>query len=363
VGRERLLLTITGNKPLPHRHKQILLEVLGYLDVAYGRKRRRLGPMAVLHPLRAAALLSAASDELRLLDLLSVLLHDKYEDILPDDHQPEEWTDLEERFQHLLRRIDPTDKWYLMERLELLTRHGGKETYYAYIGRLLDHSTATPELVRVKLADRLDNTLDMRIDFQDPLDDVDFFGDLFQVLFVPTFPGYRPDITHPPPAPLNGARRLYDLFKTAITLSLVRQMEALDRDDHAAQRLFRALCVASMREAQRIVMHIFGYHCKSVDKQRSLLLETMKYCLGGGVVSVTESSEAHRLDGLFLEQFDHLDRQVREQKLQQLYQDKELMTEAALAFIVIFMSFLNDPEYFVQGVSRDGIYAEPAAGR
>jgi len=110
-------------------------------------------------------------------------------------------------------------------------------------------------------------------------------------------------------------------------------------------------------------MHIFGYHCKSVDKQRSLLLETMKYCLGGGVVSVTESSEAHRLDGLFLEQFDHLDRQVREQKLQQLYQDKELMTEAALAFIVIFMSFLNDPEYFVQGVSRDGIYAEPAAGR
>jgi hypothetical protein len=31
-------------------------------------------------------------------------------------------------------------------------------------------------LVRIKLADRLDNTLDLHIDVEDPLDSVDFSG-------------------------------------------------------------------------------------------------------------------------------------------------------------------------------------------
>lgn len=358
VGREKLLLTITGNKPLTIGDKKILMEVLAYLDSAYGRKRRRLGPVAVLHPLRSAALLAAASDELDMLDLLTVLLHDKFEDIKQTDHEPPEWHDLEERFYSLLKRIDPTDEWYLMERLALLTRETGM-TYYGYIGRLVKRADRTPELVRVKLADRLDNTLDMRIDYRDPLENVDFFAHLFQVLFVPTYPGYRPELNHLP-APLNGARRMYELFKTVVTMSLVRQYGVAQEGGLATERLFEALCLASMKEAQRIVMHIFGYHMTDVTKQRALLIDTMDYCLNGGVVSITPPSAPHRLDGLFVERFDHVDREIRREQLQQLYQDKDLMVEAALAFIVIFMSFLNDPHYYVQGVSADGIEAQPA---
>jgi hypothetical protein len=356
VGHEKLLLTITGHKPLAPGQRQLLLEVLDYLDQAYGRKRRRLGPMAVLHPLRATALLAAASDEVRMLDLLSVLLHDKFEDVIQSEHPPKNWHELEARFHSLLKRIDPLDEWYLMERLALLTRQGKHESYYAYIGRLVARAPQTPELVRVKLADRLDNTLDMRIDFRDPLEDADFYEALFQVMFVPNYPGYRPQLEHTS-EPLNGARRMYELFKTVVTLTLVRQAGVLSERDVAANRLFKALCLASIRESQRIVMHIFGYHRPDVLEQRGLLTETMAYCIGGGVGSITSPAAPHRLDGLFLEQFHHLDRKVRRRKLQELYEDKRLMIEAAVAFIVIFLSFLNDPDYYLRGVSADGIQA------
>ncbi len=361
VSTEALLYTITGDRPLTEEHRRVLLDVLTYLDQADGRKRRRLGPMAVLHPLRATALLAAAADKLHLLDLLSILLHDKFEDIRREDHSPEEWQVLEEHFYALLKRIDPTDEWYLMERLELLTRRGDDESYYAYIGRLVDRAVATPELVRVKLVDRLDNTLDMTTDFQDPLEEADFFAHLFRVMFVPGYAGYRPERAHRPPAQLNGARRLYELFKTAVTLSLVRQMRCIVPGDVVAERLFEALCIASMNEAQRIVMHISGYHLREVAKQRALLLETMEYCQRGGVRSITAPGAPHRLDGLFLAQFDHRDRKSLHQKLEALYQDKELMIEAALAFIVIFMSFSADPAFYLRGVTAAGIRAEAAA--
>lgn len=358
VSQEGLLYTITGDRPLTEAQRRVLLDVLDYLDLAYGSMRRRLGPVAVLHPLRATALLTTAADGIHMLDLLSVLLHDKFEDIKRENHKPAEWTDLEERFHALLKRVDPTDEWYLMERLELLTRRGDAESYYAYIGRLVDRAPRTPELVRVKLADRLDNTLDMRIDFSDPLHETDFFAHLFRLLYVPAYDGYVPERTHPPPQPLNGARRLYELFKTVVTLSLVRQRHAIAPNDLCAQRLFQALCVASMNEAKRIVMHISGYHAKDVARQRMLLLETMEYCQSGGVSSITAPSEPHRLDGFFLEQFDHRDHDELHRKLEELYADKELMIEASLAFIVIFMSFLDDPDYYLRGVTADGIRAE-----
>lgn len=364
VGRDKLLLTITGStdageSPFSHHERHLLLEVFDYLDDAYGPKRRRLGPMAVLHPLRAAALLCAAADAPAMLDLLTVLLHDKFEDIQQADHAPPDWHDLEQRFHALLKRIDPTDEWYLMERLDLLTRRSG-ESYNRYIGRLVSRAERTPELTRVKLADRLDNTLDMRIDIRDPLADIDFFAHMFQALFVRDFRGHRPHLSHVR-EPLDGGRRMYELFKTVVTLSLVRQHRAIAPDDPTAHRLFEALCVASMKEAQRIVMHIFDYHLTDVGKQRALLLETMDYCRRGGVVSVTAPTAPHELDGLFVETFDHADRSTRHRKLQELFDNRDRTVAAALAFIVIFLSFLDDPDYYVLGVSAEGLSADAAA--
>ncbi len=353
-ARECVLATILGRRPVADRDRAVLMAVLEYLEKAYTDKHRRLGPNAVIHPLRAAALLVEAHGRVELLDLLAELLHDKFEDIVPEDFDPSAWQALEGEFQGLLKRIDPKSEWFLMERLDQLTRRREGETYYQYVGRLLDRAGQTPELVRVKLADRLDNTLDMRIDFRDPLDDANCYQTLFQVLFCRRFKGLTPAVAHQPHVPLDGARRLYELFKNTVVLTLVRQKGAVG-DDATAQRLFTAIAEAGLREAQRILVHIFTYHYRDVEAQRRLLVETMEYCLAGGVEGVTAGGATNRLDGLFMNRFDSTSSEARRQQLQALYPDKELMICAATAFMVIFHNFLGDESYQVRGVSTDGI--------
>ena len=48
-----------------------------------------------------------------------------------------------------------------------------------------------------------------------------------------TYQGFQPTLDHPPAGPLSGARRMYELFKTIVTLSLVRQKHVLRHDDVA----------------------------------------------------------------------------------------------------------------------------------
>jgi hypothetical protein len=355
-----ILALLLEEKTLPPRDTETLLGVLNYLDRAYGRRRRRLGPLSILHPIRATALLARAEDQANLLDLLAELLHDKLEDICADHFSPEEWRQLEMEFQALLKRVDPTDEWFLMERLDLLKRHEKGQTYCQYIGRMLGQGKQMPDLVRVKLADRLDNTLDMRVDIHDPLEGVDFFSHIFQLLFVGSYTGYKPVFAHPPKSPIHGAQRLYELFKNTVLLSLVRQKAGPIRDA-AASRLFDAVAVASMKEAQRTVMHIFGYHITEVGEQKRILEGAMAYCLQGGFDVVTRPRQEQKLDGLFIGCFDHHDSTVRDARLQALYQDKPLMVQASIAFIVIFLSFLGDETYYVRGITPDGIRPEPEA--
>jgi len=215
VGRDNILRIIANRMPMERdEERKVLLQVFEYLAQAYGVKRRRIGPPAILHPLRATALLTQASGKPQLLDMLTELLHDKYEDLTPDALGPDRFAQAESKLRNLLRDIDPTDEWYLMERLDHLTLRKS-ESYCQYVGRLLDRAIRTPELVRVKLADRLDNTLDLRIDVEDFLKDVDFFRVIFQLLFPPSGLGYNPGGEHPITSPLNGAKRLYQLFKNA----------------------------------------------------------------------------------------------------------------------------------------------------
>jgi hypothetical protein len=63
------------------------------------------------------------------------------------------------------------------------------------------------------------------------------------------------------------------------------------------------------------------------------------------------------LDGLFATYFAPTDGKVLKQQLDGLYQNKPLMIQASLAFIVIFLGFLNDSRYFIRGISIEGIEA------
>ncbi|MFZ0613977.1 MAG: hypothetical protein WAM73_17180 [Desulfobacterales bacterium] len=359
LNRHNVLLFIIGDKKLApdehldREHRLIVMEALSYLFNIYSQKRRRLGPMAVLHPLRAAALYSRSCEVVNIVSLLSALFHDILEDVDPLEFENRRWREMEEQLSSLLGNLQSESEASLVDRLRYLTRLDS-ETYYHYIGRLLEESRQAPDVIEVKLADRLDNTLDMRIDLQDPMDDVDFFETIFQLLFVNTYPGYRPKTEHPPAAILNGSKRLYQLFKNAVILSLIRQMIDIE-DNRSARVLFEALADASLLEAQRTLIHLLGYHQREPATLRPLLMEAMHYCYEGRTELVTDPNTQWMLDGLFATYFGHTSGQLRDQQLDRLYQNKPLMIETSIAFIVIFFSFLNDRRYYVKGISAAGI--------
>jgi len=137
-------------------------------------------------------------------------------------------------------------------------------------------------------------------------------------------------------------------------MSLIRQKKAAHKDK-TAMNIFNYLARASMNEAQRIALHIFGYHETSIKRARSLLIDTMEYVQNGGIDTITPPLPEQRLDGLFMSTFDVPQKKVREKKLEEFYENKSLMIEAAIAFIVIFLSFLNDPDYYVKGISEEGV--------
>jgi hypothetical protein len=190
---------------------------------------------------------------------------------------------------------------------------------------------------------------------------VDFHRYVFNILFMgKDARPYTPDISHPAPSPIPGWYRMYGLYKNVLLLSLLRRKKAIAPDDGAGRRLFDAVCAASRLEAQRIIMHIFGFHCREVERHRALLLEAMEYCAGGGIRAVTQAGQgAHRLDGLLMTHFAHADSALRKSSLESLYEDKELMLVASLAFLVIFMTFREDENFFLEGVSESGITPIP----
>jgi hypothetical protein len=204
----------------------------------------------------------------------------------------------------------------------------------------------------------LDNTFDMRIDLHDPLQGVDFFEIIFQTLFTKTCKGYRPERPHQTTLILNGAQRLYQLFKNIVLMSLIRQREAAIMDS-ISQDLFRALAKASMKEAQRIILHILGYHETSVSTLQEILKETLAYAQSGGLEKVTLPKNGQPLDGLFISVFDQPKRVDRKKQLSALYKDKRLMIEVAVSFVIIFLNFLSDADYYVHGISAEGIRPEP----
>jgi len=359
LNRYNVLMYIIGDKRLDadekkdREQKSVLMEALEYLFGVYSQKRRRLGPMAVLHPLRTAALFTRSLDRFNLVDLLTLLFHDVLEDIKPGDFGIQEWKSMEGQLYRLLGHMETEDESRLETRLMSLTRVEN-ESYYQYIGRLLDNVQNFPEIVQAKLADRLDNTLDMRIDLEDPLARIDFFETVFQIMFVNNYPGYKPKMEHAPATAINGARRLYQLFKNAVLLSLIRQhVPAADRRE--VRILFDALAEAGLKEAQRTLIHLISYHVKDSHRLRSLVLEAMHYCYSGKSDLVTMPDGNQLLDGLFSTYFGNKAKKNRHHQLDALYQNKPLMLEASVAFIVIFLSFLNDENFYVRGISAEGI--------
>jgi hypothetical protein len=359
ISRYNILLFIIGNKRLHpdenrnRREKSIIMDAINYLISAYSHKRRRLGPMAVIHPLRSAALFSSTVESINLLDLLTQFFHDLLEDIQSVAFDVREWLSLEKQLAEIMEKLEPADEAALEQRLLCLTRLK-TESYFQYIGRMLDCAKKLPSLVANKLADRLDNTLDMRIGLQDPLEGFNYFENIFQILFVNSYKGFQPELQYQSPMVINGAKRLYQLFKNAVLLSLIRQKHAM-RDSGPESILFSALAKASLLESQRTFIKVIGHQYRKIQSQRSLLLDAMDYCYNGRTDMVTNPEDGRLLDGLFTTYFGIPNTRIRNRRLDDLYRNKPLMIQTSIAFSVIFLSFMNDPEFYVKGITATGV--------
>ena len=347
-----LLRVILG--PAKVTNQDTLLEALNYLHHAYGDRRRKNGPAAVLHCLRIAAMLARIMPAPTTLDLLGALLHDKEEDLTREELGTAEWDRLQAEFARVLDKIDSNHRWFLGERIALLWRQSS-QSYYEYLGVVLSKVRTMPDLLRCKLADRLDNTLDIAVQ-RTPVEQNAFFELAFRMMFLA---GYEPPPTESTVAPDLEAcvLLLSQLFKNVVLMSMVRQQQ-LDTLDETTERLFHALATTSSEQAQWVVAALLSTPALSCQERRTLLREMMDYCSDGGMVAVCRKDKGGLLDGSFLEHFGHPDDKVRKQQIESLYNDRRQFIRLLILYIGMFSSFLSDPGYYLRGIDRSGLHPE-----
>ena len=329
-----------------------LLEALNYLQQAYGDRRRKNGPAAVLHCLRVAAMLARVMPAPTTLDLLGGLLHDKEEDLTREELGEAEWGRLQAEFTRVLDKIDSNHRWFLGERIALLWRQSG-QSYYEYLGVVLSKVRTMPDLLRCKLADRLDNTMDIAVQ-RTPTEQNAFFELAFGMMFLP---GYRPPQTDGTIVPDVEAcvLLLSQLFKNVVLMSMLRE-QRLDRLDETTARLFRALAASSSEQAQWAVAALLSSPALDWKSRRALLCEMMDYCAGGGMEAICSKDKGGLLDGSFLEHFSHPDDRIRKQQIQGLYADQPQFIRLLVLYIGMFTSFLTDSGYYLRGIDRSGLH-------
>lgn len=350
-----LLSLVLGPSTFDARGQAAMLEAFHALRAGYDQDRRRLGTPGILHPLRAAGLLARTMDEPTLPDVLAALFHDKEEDLTEKDVGPERFARMNEHFKATLRVLRSDERDRLEEAIRCLSNHCG--SYSEYVGQIIDQAKRMPELLHVKLSDRIDNTFDVHL--QHPgVSRYNFYRAVFDILFLPSFRGVEMGSFHFMPDTPEGVMLLSQLFKNTLLLAMLRK-SGLDRLDATTHRLFVGLAVAGIREAQWLALELFNTVFLDVHKQRALLMEVMEYCAAGGVESVRTAGAAGELDGVFVA-FTSGERADQKRMLVELFQNHERLARMALAFIVVFAAFINDPDYTLEGIDRKG--ARPAEG-
>ena len=329
-----------------------LLEALNYLQQAYGDRRRKNGPAAVLHCLRVAAMLARVMPAPTTLDLLGAFLHDKEEDLTREELGDAEWDRLQAEFAHVLEKIDSNHRWFLGERIALLRRQS-TQNYYDYLGVVLSKVRTMPDLLRCKLADRLDNTMDIAVQ-RTPTEHDDFFELAFGMLFLP---GYRPAPNVDAVVPDVEACVLLvsQLFKNVVLMSMLRE-QRLDRLDETTTRLFRALAASSSEQAQWAVAALLSSPALGGQERRALLREMMDYCAAGGMAAIHSKEKGGLLDGSFLEHFADPDDKIRKKQIESVYEDQPLFIRLLVLYIGMFTSFLADSQYYLHGIDRTGLH-------
>jgi hypothetical protein len=222
------------------------------------------------------------------------------------------------------------------------------------LGQVLARAREMPDLLHCKLADRLDNTLDIAVQ-RPPTDEHDFFETAFGILFLPDYQ-MRPQDAASAPDSEACVLLISQLFKNVVFLSMLRA-QGLDQMDEVTAALSSALSAVGRAQAEWGAVALLTSAIAGADMRRKLVLEIMDYCATGGIVGVTRKERGGVLDGSLLEHFAESDDKLRKRRLESLYGNKPVFIRLLIMFIGIFTAFTTDPNYHLRGVDSTGLHA------
>jgi hypothetical protein len=341
----------------------ILRKAIQCLRYGYQEKKRKLGPQAIIHPLRVTALLThvmVQTEPPSLLDLLCTLLHDKDEDLTPTKVSAPLYAQMEHHYAELLSMLTPEIAQKLRVRVHALTHHidesrTDNQSYYQYLWDMMEQARACPELLHVKLADRIDNTLDTHVQ-RGATTRYDFYRILFDKFFSPVDVPVRLEGHERLPDPTTGALRLQQFYKNIIMLSMLRR-RGLDKLTPTTACLFTELANVSIRETQQLVLKIFSSELRDFRAQREVLFETLEYCRRGGLSTVTTigSPLDADLDGALTDIFSHALEHRDKSRLYALFQQPKKLGKLMLAFMGVFSGFIHNDSFYLKGITPSGL--------
>ena len=348
----RTLLDLVLDGRIAPCPENILIQALQVILTGYGDKHRKMGPLAVIHPIRAAVILSRVSGNPSMLDLLTTFLHDRDEDLTEEEIGADRWQAMCEAIENLNRLLDEGSAAALAARLRLLTIQPG-QTYNDYLVTIMAHSQEMPDLIRAKMADRTDNTLDIGVS-RHGIKGQGAFGTIFDLMFLPNYPGLVAPPSYVPLTESESVQILANLFKNIEFVSLLRTEGC--HVDSTSEKLRDGLLNSSIRIARFLVQDALVSLPKG--EQKDAIDDVWSYCLHGGLAAVYVPrkegvTQRFPLDGLFAEHYGSKD--GRKARLKALVADKRYLARAGIALLAAFSSFRSDPNYRIQGIDRRGI--------
>lgn len=153
-----------------------------------------------------------------------------------------------------------------------------------------------------------------------------------------------------------GDQRLYQCFKNIVLINRYTERELMEKKPiPTVSRLH--LAKATRQEAQIILNHLCTYHCGddilNPEKVYEIYQLHLDYERQGGYKKVTRAG-THIFDGLLQRFFDAKVRGNND-ALHALYENRYMMCIAALAFRHIADQYIQDPKYYLVGLTQRGL--------
>lgn len=153
-----------------------------------------------------------------------------------------------------------------------------------------------------------------------------------------------------------GDQRLYQCFKNIVLINRYTERELMEKKPiPTVSRLH--LAKATRQEAQIILNHLCTYHCGddilNPEKVYEIYQLHLDYERRGGYKKVTRTG-THIFDGLLQRFFDAKVRGNND-ALHALYENRYMMCIAALAFRHIADQYIQDPSYYLVGLTQRGL--------